>query len=155
VSVKIVGITPKVYCHISKTVHFEYSPLGRIRHDTKNDLLYPYPRIFLFLQDSVFTSDMFPMLPPFLVGKAISGYRGKAAVPMETAFPPVFYMAGAFDGRLGDLLPLRGVRITVQQPVMKTPDDPVFGYPDSLKGFAPGIPAYIVRLVRFDMVRLG
>jgi hypothetical protein len=98
---------------------------------------------------------MLPMLPPFPVGKTVSGYRGKAAVPVEAAFPPVFYMAGAFDGWLGDPLPLRGVRITVQQPVVKTPDDPVFGYPDSLKGIAPGVPAYIVRLVRFDMVRLG
>jgi hypothetical protein len=117
--------------------------------------IYPYPRIFLFLQDSVFTSDMFSLFPPFPVGKAVSGYRGKAAVPVETAFPPVFNMAGAFDGGLGDPLPLRGVRITVQQPVVKTPNDPVLGYPDSLKGLAPGVPAYIVRLVRFDMVRLG
>jgi hypothetical protein len=74
---------------------------------------------------------------------------------MEAAFPPVFNMAGAFNGWLGDPLPLRGVRIAIQQSVVKTPDDPVFGYPDSLKGFAPGIPAYIVRLVRFYMVRLG
>jgi hypothetical protein len=113
------------------------------------------PRIVLFLQVGVFTSDMFSPFPPFPVGKAVRGYRGKAAVPVETAFPPVFYMAGAFHCGLSDPLPLRGVRITVQQPVMKTPDDPVLSYPDSLKGIAPGVPAYIVRLVRFDMVRLG
>jgi hypothetical protein len=80
---------------------------------------------------------MLPMLPPFLMGKAISGYRGKAAVPVETAFPPVFKMAGAFDRRLGDPFPFRGIRIPVQEPVVKTPDNPVLGYPDSLKGFPP------------------
>jgi hypothetical protein len=117
--------------------------------------IYPYPRIVLFLQNNVFTSDMLPLFPPFPVGKAVRGYRGKAAVPVETALPPVFNMAGAFHRGLGDPLPLRGVRITIQQPVVKTPDDPVLGYPDSLKGLAPGVPAYIVRLVRFDMVRLG
>jgi hypothetical protein len=89
------------------------------------------------------------------MGKAVGGYRGKTAVPVETAFPPVFNMAGAFDRRLGDPLPLRSIRISVQEPVMKTPDDPVLGYPDPLKGLAPGIPAYVARLVRFDVIRLG
>jgi hypothetical protein len=98
---------------------------------------------------------MFPVFPPFLMGKAFDGYRGKAAVPVETAFPPILNMAEAFDRRLGDPFPLLSIRIPVQKPAMKTPDNPVFGYPDSLKGLAPGIPAYIVRLVRFDMVRLG
>jgi hypothetical protein len=62
----------------------------------------------------VFTSDRLPILPPFLVGKALGEYRRKTAVPVKAAFPPVFKMAGAFDGRLDDPLPLRGVRITVQ-----------------------------------------
>jgi hypothetical protein len=106
----------------------------------------------LLLKDSSFAPDM---LPPFLMGKALGGYRRKAAVPVETAFPPVFNMAGAFYGRLGDPFPLRGIRIPVQQALVKTPDNPVFGYPDSLKGLAPGVPAYVVRFVRFDMVRLG
>jgi hypothetical protein len=61
-------------------------------------------------------------------------------------------MAGAFDGRLGDPFPLRGVRVPVQEPLVKTPVNSVFGYPDSLKGPAPGVPAYVVHLVRFDMV---
>jgi hypothetical protein len=86
------------------------------------------------------------------MGKALSGYRGKAAVPVEAAFPPVFNMAGAFYGGLGDPFPLRRVRVPVQEPLAETPDNPVFGYPDSLKGLAPGIPAYVVRLIRFDMV---
>jgi hypothetical protein len=30
--------------------------------------------------------------------KTPGGYRGKAAVPVEAAFPPVFDMAGAFHG---------------------------------------------------------
>jgi hypothetical protein len=79
---------------------------------------------------NIFTSDLFPLFPPFPVGKAVGGHCGKASVPMETTFPPIFNMAGAFDGWLGDPLPLRGVRITVQQPVVKAPDNPVFGYPD-------------------------
>jgi hypothetical protein len=111
-----------------------------------------YPRIVLFLQDIVFTPDMLPMFPPFLVGKAISGYGGKIAIPVEAAFPPVFNAAGAFHSGLGDPLPLRGIRIPVQQPVVKTPDDPVFGYPDSLKRITPGVSAYIVGLIRFDVV---
>jgi hypothetical protein len=89
------------------------------------------------------------------MGKAPGGYCGKAAVPVEATFPPVFNMAGAFYGRLGDPLPLLSIRVPVQEPVVKTPDNPVFGYPDSLKGIAPGVPAYVIRLVRFDMVRLG
>jgi hypothetical protein len=104
---------------------------------------------------NVFAFDLFPLFPPFPAGKAVGGHCGKAAIPMETTFPPIFNMAGTFDSGLGDPFPLRGVRIPVQQPVVKTPDNPVFGYPDSLKGLAPGIPAYIVRLVRFDVVRLG
>jgi hypothetical protein len=74
------------------------------------------PALFtvLFLWKNVFTYNMLPLFPPFPVGKALCGYRGKAAVPVEAAFPPVFNMAGAFDRRLGDPLPLRGVRITVQ-----------------------------------------
>jgi hypothetical protein len=75
---------------------------------------YPYPRIFLFLQDMVFTSERLPVLPPFPASKAVSGYRRKAAVPVEAALPPVFNMAGTFHRGLGDPLPLRGVRITVQ-----------------------------------------
>jgi hypothetical protein len=113
------------------------------------------PRFFFLLHDSIFTPDMLPMLPPFLMGKTISGYGGKIAVPMETAFPPVFNMAGAFDGGLGNPLPFRGIRIPVQETVVKTPDNPVFGYPDSLQGITPVVPAYIIHLVRFDMVRLG
>jgi hypothetical protein len=89
------------------------------------------------------------------MGKTLGGYGGKAAVPVEAAFPPVFDVAGAFHGGLGDSLPLRGMRIPVQESVMKSPDNPVFRYPDSLKGVAPGVPAYIIRLVRFDVVRLG
>jgi hypothetical protein len=89
------------------------------------------------------------------MGKAFGGYRGKAAVPVEAAFPPVFNMAGAFDSGLGDPLPLLSIRVPVQEAVVKTPDNPVFSYPDSLKEIAPGVPAYVVRLVRFDMVRLG
>jgi hypothetical protein len=57
---------------------------------------------------------MLPMLPPFLMGKAISGYGGKIAVPVKVAFPPVFKVAGAFDRRLGDPLPLRGIGIPIQ-----------------------------------------
>jgi hypothetical protein len=57
---------------------------------------------------------MLPMFPPFLMGKTISGYSGKIAVPVEAAFPPVFKAAGAFDGRLGDPLPLRGIGIPIQ-----------------------------------------
>jgi hypothetical protein len=48
------------------------------------------------------------------MGKTISGYGGKTAVPVEAAFPPVFKVAGAFDRRLGDPLPLRGIRIPIQ-----------------------------------------
>jgi hypothetical protein len=88
------------------------------------------------------------------MSKALGGYRGKTAAPVEAAFPPVFNMAEAFDGGLGDPLPLRRIRIPVQEPLVKTPDNPVFGYPDSLKGLAPGIPAYVARLVRFDVIRL-
>jgi hypothetical protein len=56
---------------------------------------------------NIFTSDMLPLFPPFPVGKALGGYRGKATVPVEVAFPPVFNMAGAFNGWLGVPLPLR------------------------------------------------
>jgi hypothetical protein len=68
----------------------------------------------LLLKDSIFAPDMFPMLPPFLMGKALGGYGGKIAAPVEAAFPPVFNMAGAFHGGPGDPLPLRGTRIPVQ-----------------------------------------
>jgi hypothetical protein len=123
--------------------------------ENRKQEMYRSPDMVLSVWNTVFTFDMLPLLPPFPMGKTVSGYRGKAAVPVETAFPPVFNMTGAFNRGLSDPLPLRGVRITIQQPVVKTPDDPVLGYPDSLKGIAPGVPAYIVRLVRFDVVRLG
>jgi hypothetical protein len=80
---------------------------------------------------------MLPMLPPLLMGKTISGYCGKAAVPVEAAFPPVFKVAGAFDRRLSDPFPFRSIRIPVQESPAKTPDNPVPGYPDFLKGFPP------------------
>jgi hypothetical protein len=98
---------------------------------------------------------MLPVFPLFIMCKSVGGYRGKIAVPVEAAFPPVFNVAGAFDRRLGDPFPLRGVRVPVQKPLVKTPDNPVFGYPDSLKRLASGVPAYVVGLVRFDVVRLG
>jgi hypothetical protein len=142
----VIPIPPKCTVIITRQYTLNITPLER------------YVKIkgtILLLKDSIFTPDMLPMLPPFLVGKAIGGYGGKAAVPVEAAFPPVFNVAGAFNGGLGDPFPLRGIRIPVQEPVMKTPDNPVFGYPDSLKRISPGVPAYVVSPVRFDVVRLG
>jgi hypothetical protein len=48
------------------------------------------------------------------MGKAISRYDGKIAVPVEAAFPPVFNMARSFDDRLGDPLPLRVYESPIQ-----------------------------------------
>jgi hypothetical protein len=56
---------------------------------------------------------------------------------METAFAPVLNKAGTFHCRLGDPLPLRDIRITVQQLAAETLDNPVFRYQDSLKGITP------------------
>jgi hypothetical protein len=39
--------TPKVYCYIDKTVHFEYNPLGELRQATGNRLPLRIPVIYL------------------------------------------------------------------------------------------------------------
>jgi hypothetical protein len=86
--------------------------------------------------------------------KAAGGDRRKPVVPVQLPLPPVFKVAGAFHRGLGDPPSFRGIRITVQQALMKPPDDAVFGYDRPFQKAAGLVPAQIESPVGFNVVRI-
>jgi hypothetical protein len=68
----------------------------------------------------------------------------EAAVPVETAVPPVFEMAGSFHRGLRNPLTRRRRGVAVQKAVMEPPDNTVLCYDGSLKKLSALIPANII-----------